>query len=299
MANELGTILSLLLLLVISAMVYVFSYLPWYWQVLALFFILLCANQKRSDITFLSTTLGRKTMRRVLMLDNIVISAPFLAFNSLRGNCIIVILIVGVAMLTTFTKRCNINTFKPTKTLLRMGGIEYEKGFRESIAIFLLSIALVVIGIFYDNLNMAKIATIFYLIVYLSAFPNVIIKRNYMICYRSLKRLLSLTIINTLAYTVIFGLPFLVLFTFKWHWQGASFCGILYIVACLSALEMSLLRYHINGNVILSVVSLLVLLFLAMVTLMMPLLLLVYVITIILTYFFTYNIIKEKIYGYY
>lgn len=299
MAAELGILMSVLLTIIALALAYAFTYLAWYWQAATFGLVLLCIHQKRRDIGFLTATMGQKQVRLIVMLDYAAIVMPFCILNLLRGNGFISLVLVGVALVVANMKRCTWQILKPTKTLLRMGGFEYEKGFRESMIVYCIAVILSVIAACYGNINLGKFATITLFMVFVVPSPNIIAKREYMACYRSMKRLDIMATVNALAYIAIFMTPFVVLFTFKWYWQGARFCGLLYIVAVLSALEMSLLRYHINGNVILSVVSIMAMLFLGMATLMMPLLLLVYVIAIMLTYLLTYNKIKEKIYGCY
>lgn len=298
-ATELGIIHSVLLTIIALALAYAFTYLPWYWQVVGLGFILLCIHQKRKDVDFLSITMGRRYLWRLLTLDYTMIALPLAVLNLLRGNIPVALELVSVALVVAITKRCSWQVFKPTRTLLRMGGFEYEKGFRESMIVYCIAVILSVIAACYGNINLGKFATITLFLVFVVPSTNIIAKREYMVCYRSMKRLDIMAITNALAYMAVLIIPFVVLFTLKWHWQGASFCGLLYIVAILSALEMSILRYHIDGNVILNVVSIMAMLFLGMATLMMPLLLLVYVIAISFTYLLTYNKIKEKIYGCY
>lgn len=148
----LGYILSLIVFVVISEIIFQKTEFAKYLALLTCLSLLVKLSEKnRSD--FLLSTFGDSKKRKIRVLENIIVSIPFIAIliskNAFYESAIL--LIIGI-IAATFSFQTNFNFSIPTP--FSKNPFEFAVGFRKTFYIFPIAYVLTIIAISVDNLNL-------------------------------------------------------------------------------------------------------------------------------------------------
>jgi hypothetical protein len=162
----LGYILCLVGLALISELIFIKIKFAKYLVILiSLSFIFKLSDKYRTD--FLRTTFGNKKTKRIRIIENLIISIPFMIVlifktNILESACLFTIAIIAA----TFSLKTNISITIPTPFYKKP--FEFIVGFRKTFYIFPIAYSLVIIAISVNNLNLGIFAMLLIFLISLS-----------------------------------------------------------------------------------------------------------------------------------
>lgn len=131
------------------------AYAPYVYALLPLTFLSAAGGQRRNE--FLQITFTKKNLRQVRMVENAIMVLPFIFILIFKLHFILSVALLVLALLISLV------TFKARKastipTPFYQFPFEFPSGFRKSYLGIIISYALIIIGIYIGNFNLALVA---------------------------------------------------------------------------------------------------------------------------------------------
>ena len=256
--RELGVVVVLLLAFV-CLMLYGLRCLEARYQVAVFALIALGVVQARGDRAFLRTMFGKR-YKWLLVSDTLLLALPFVVLMVVSGNWLMSVacLLIGVGI--PFLPKYSSGFSIPSCRLFPKGSYEFQKGMRSFLVPYSILLAVSVIGMIYDNIRIAEVATglvCMIMVLCLTLPPD----RNWMLNWRSASHFVKVKSMQIAVCSLVVLLPFLVLLLVG----GVSWTGVVsvYFAAVILLIEIEMLRFTIGDNIILMAFAMLVLGFIA------------------------------------
>lgn len=207
--------------------------------------LMLVYNEMRKDREFLRMTFDNPYF--LVAMDYIMIGVPFMLISLLKGEYWQIAVMIAVALLLPCIKRHDSKLiFCIRLPFLYRGGIDMIYAFRVSWWLFPLALAGVIIGMVYDNVNLAKVCTILWTLFFSASMRNPV---PLVMNYRGFWRFFSENMKMVLLDTVIFLLPLLVVLAFCG--EGVQFPIRLLASGIMLASSFVFVRYIVDNFVLL------------------------------------------------
>lgn len=207
--------------------------------------LMLVYNEMRKDREFLRMTFDNPYF--LVALDYIMIGVPFILISLLKGEYWQIAVMIAVALLLPCIKRHDSKLiFCIRLPFLYRGGIDMIYAFRVSWWLFPLALAGVIIGMVYDNINLAKVCTILWTLFFSASMRNPV---PLVMNYRDFWRFFSENMKMVLLDTTIFLLPLLVVLAFCG--EGIQFPMRLLASGIMLASSFVFVRYLVDNFVLL------------------------------------------------
>lgn len=207
--------------------------------------LMLVYNEMRKDREFLRMTFDNPYF--LVAMDYIMIGVPFMLISLLKGEYWQIAVMIAVALLLPCIKRHDSKLiFCIRLPFLYRGGIDMIYAFRVSWWLFPLALAGVIIGMVYDNINLAKVCTILWTLFFSASMRNPV---PLVMNYRDFWRFFSENMKMVLFDTTIFLLPLLVVLAFCG--EGVQFPMRLLVSGIMLASSFVFVRYLVDNFVLL------------------------------------------------
>lgn len=207
--------------------------------------LMLVYNEMRKDREFLRMTFDNPYF--LVAMDYIMIGVPFILISLLKGEYWQIAVMIAVALLLPCIKRHDSKLiFCIRLPFLYRGGIDMIYAFRVSWWLFPLALAGVIIGMVYDNINLAKVCTILWTLFFSASMRNPV---PLVMNYRDFWRFFSENMKMVLLDTTIFLLPLLVVLAFCG--EGVQFPMRLLASGIMLASSFVFVRYLVDNFVLL------------------------------------------------
>lgn len=207
--------------------------------------LMLVYNEMRKDREFLRMTFNNPYF--LVAMDYIMIGVPFILISLLKGEYWQIAVMIAVALLLPCIKRHDFKQiFCIRLPFLYRGGIDMIYAFRVSWWLFPLALAGVIIGMVYDNVNLAKVCTILWTLFFSASMRNPV---PLVMNYRGFWRFFSENMKMVLLDTTIFLLPLLVVLAFCG--EGVQFPIRLLASGIMLASSFVFVRYLVDNFVLL------------------------------------------------
>lgn len=207
--------------------------------------LMLVYNEMRKDREFLRMTFDNPYF--LVAMDYIMIGVPFILISLLKGEYWQIAVMIAVALLLPCIKRHDSKLiFCIRLPFLYRGGIDMIYAFRVSWWLFPLALAGVIIGMVYDNINLAKVCTILWTLFFSASMRNPV---PLVMNYRGFWRFFSENTKMVLLDTTIFLLPLLVVLAFCG--EGIQFPMRLLASGIMLASSFVFVRYLVDNFVLL------------------------------------------------
>ena len=207
--------------------------------------LMLVYNEMRKDREFLRMTFDNPYF--LVAMDYIMIGVPFILISLLKGEYWQIAVMIAVALLLPCIKRHDSKLiFCIRLPFLYRGGIDMIYAFRVSWWLFPLALAGVIIGMVYDNINLAKVCTILWTLFFSASMRNPV---PLVMNYRDFWRFFSENTKMVLLDTTIFLLPLLVVLAFCG--EGVQFPIRLLASGIMLASSFVFVRYLVDNFVLL------------------------------------------------
>lgn len=209
--------------------------------------LMLVYNEMRKDREFLRMTFNNPYF--LVAMDYIMIGVPFILISLLKGEYWQIAVMIAVALLLPCIKRHDSKQiFCIRLPFLYRGGIDMIYAFRVSWWLFPLALAGVIIGMVYDNINLAKVCTILWTLFFSASMRNPV---PLVMNYRGFWRFFSENMKMVLFDTTIFLLPLLVVLAFCG--EGVQFPMRLLVSGIMLASSFVFVRYIVDNFILLFV----------------------------------------------
>lgn len=256
--RELGVVVVLLLAFA-CLMFYGLRCLEARYQVAVFALIALGVVQARGDRAFLRTMFGKR-YKWLLVSDTLLLALPFVVLMVVSGNWLMSVacLLIGVGI--PFLPKYSSGFSIPSCSLFPKGSYEFQKGMRSFLIPYCILLAVSVIGMIYDNIRIAEVATglvCVIMVLCLTLPPD----RNWMLNWHSASRFVKVKSMQIAVCSLVVLFPFLVLLLVG----GVSWTGVVsvYFAAVILLIEIEMLRFTIGDNIILMGLAIFVLCFIA------------------------------------
>lgn len=207
--------------------------------------LMLVYNEMRKDREFLRMTFDNPYF--LVAMDYIMIGVPFMLISLLKGEYWQIAVMIAVALLLPCIKRHDSKLiFCIRLPFLYRGGIDMIYAFRVSWWLFPLALAGIIIGMVYDNINLAKVCTILWTLFFSASMRNPV---PLVMNYRGFWRFFSENTKMVLFDTTIFLLPLLVVLAFCG--EGVQFPMRLLASGIMLASSFVFVRYLVDNFVLL------------------------------------------------
>lgn len=207
--------------------------------------LMLVYNEMRKDREFLRMTFDNPYF--LVAMDYIMIGVPFILISLQKGEYWQIAVMIAVALLLPCIKRHDSKLiFCIRLPFLYRGGIDMIYAFRVSWWLFPLALAGVIIGMVYDNINLAKVCTILWTLFFSASMRNPV---PLVMNYRGFWRFFSENTKMVLLDTAIFLLPLLVVLAFCG--EGVQFPMRLLASGIMLASSFVFVRYIVDNFVLL------------------------------------------------
>ena len=131
------------------------AYTPYIYAFASLFFTLKLSEIKRND--FLKIHFGDKQYRKVRILENLIITLPFVIFLVYKQHFYLTIILVAISVLLALLSfKATYNFTIPTPFFKKP--FEFTVGFRNSFFMFFIAYGLAIIAVNVDNFNLGVFA---------------------------------------------------------------------------------------------------------------------------------------------
>jgi len=130
---------------------------PYYYAFIALLPVYSLSNSKRNQ--YLKLLLKTKIYKQVRLLENLIISAPFIFFLLYQKEFLVAATVLSTSIILSFYQKVNSIEFA-VPTPFYKTPFEYVVGFRKNWPFFVLCFLLSIIGVSVDNFNLAAFALI-------------------------------------------------------------------------------------------------------------------------------------------
>ena len=256
--RELGVVVVLLLAFA-CLMLYGLRSLEARYQVAVFALIALGVVQARGDRAFLRTMFGKR-YKWLLVSDTLLLAMPFVVLTVMSGDRLMSVacLLIGIGI--PFLPKYSSGFSIPSCRLFPKGSYEFQKGMRSFLIPYSILLAVSVIGMVYDNIRIAEVATglvCAIMLLCLTLPPD----RNWMLNWRSASRFVKVKSMQIAVCSLVVLLPFLVLLLVG----GLSWMDVVpvYFAAVILLMEIEMLRFTIGDNIFLMTLAMLVLGFIA------------------------------------
>ena len=215
--------------------------------------------QTRGDRMFLESQFGKK-YKRLLLSDTLLLAVPFVVLAIINSDWLYLPIIIGLSIVFPFLPKYSSGFSIPGCRLFPKGNYEFQKGMRTYLIPYSILLAVSVIGMIYDNIRIAEVATglvCMIMVLCLTLPPD----RNWMLNWRSASHFVKVKSMQIAVCSFVVLLPFLVLLLVG----GVSWTDVVsvYFAAVILLIEIEMLRFTIGDNIILMAFAMLVLGFIA------------------------------------
>ena len=221
--------------------------------------IALTMLQARGDRIFLESQFGKR-YKRLLLSDTLLLAIPFVVLAIINHDWLYLPIIIGLSIVFSFVPKYSSGFSIPGCRLFSKGSYEFQKGMRTFLIPYCILLAVSVIGMIYDNIRIAEVATGFVclIMVFCLFLPP---DRSWMLNWCSASHFVKVKLMQTAVCSLVVLLPFLVLLLIG----GLSWSIVVsvYFATVILLMEMEMLRFTIGDNLLLMTLAMVVLGFIA------------------------------------
>lgn len=272
--QDLGPLFSVIIVSLVGVFFYSLVLLPESVSVESYAAAVILLHFNRTDRMFLRTVFDRRE-KQLFLLDYAMLSLPFLVLLLCRGSWLGIFCCLLLCVCVPLIPPIKLNLDENLRSLFARGSYGFERGFRFYGILYVAAWILTIIGIVVGNFRISLFAVVFFFFLIVPGFYAIPVRRVYMMNYRSISYLLTLTAKMIVRNVSVLLIPLLIVCLLaRPNLEMAFVCTRIYLSALLLVYQASLVRYCLHGDLLLMSFSVLCLSVLAVISVMIPFVLL-------------------------